>query len=181
MQPISAIAPYASTPTPPAAPAAPAAPVAAAPRAGGGSQGLVADVLRGAGAGYAAATNSASVTADKGMIYPIESIYQGVSLIASKTKDVPVLGKVTKFLPTIAGFGLLIVGMNASSMLKAPGETAMDLTHGLADMLDGRQTRSGWSLGFGVDTGEGEDATAAPVSGIGSTLASLGVAGAPQG
>lgn len=156
------------------APLASAPAAATKPRQGGGIQGFLGDVLRGAGAGYAAATNTASVQVDKAMIHPFESVSTATGLIKEKTAGIKYVSKATSLLHTVGGFALLIGTSNISGGMKAPGATGNDLLTRIADVIDGRDTAQGWSLGWGavVDPETGEQSVAQ--SGIGAALQSLG-------
>lgn len=115
-------------------------PVAVGQPTSPGAHGAVADFLRGLGAGHHAVTERASVVADQAMITPIESIYTATNLIKQSTSGIPGVRRATSLAHMAGSFGTLIVAMNASGMLRAPGVTSMSITHGLADMIDGRRT-----------------------------------------
>lgn len=153
--------------------AAPPAPVNE-PRAGGGIQGIIGDLIRSSTAGYQQATKLAGVQVDKAAIHPFETVATATGLLKSKTANVKGVNKVTSLLHTIGGFALLIMASNTSSTMRSPGETAVDLGNRVADLIDGKNTAQGWSLGWGVRSpGEGEDAP--EESGIGSALGSMGM------
>jgi hypothetical protein len=154
-------------PTTPAAPAQPGDNVTG----NGGVQGAVADLLRGAGAGYAKAAKMESIQSDKAAIVPFETIMTGTSLLKDKTAHIKGVGRATGLLNTIAGFGLLIVSANTSGTLSAPGATAQDLGNHVADMIDGKDTANGWNLGWGVVAGEKEESS----SMVGDALTNLGM------
>lgn len=170
---MSAVQPIA-TPTPStAAPAAPAAPVTA-PRAGGGVQGVIGDLIRSSAAGYQQATKLAGVQVDKGAIHPFETVATATGLLKQKTANVKGVSKATSLIHTIGGFALLILSANASSTMRSPGETAVDLGNRVADAIDGKDTAQGWALGWGLRTpANGEQAP--EESGIASALNSMGM------
>jgi hypothetical protein len=154
------------------APTTPAAPKQ--PLVGGGVQGAVGDLIRGAGAGYAQATKLEGVQADKAAIVPFETVITATSLLKDKTANVKHVSTATNLLNTIAGFGMLIVSSNVSGTLRAPGQTVQDLANHVADAIDGKQTAQGWNLGWGVVAGQKDQVQAAP-SGVGSALSNLGM------
>jgi hypothetical protein len=164
MQPVSntTVAPTTTTPD------------AKEPLVGGGVQGAVGDFIRAAGAGYATAAAQEAVAVDKASIHPFEALGTATGLLRDKTAHVKGVNKATSILHTVGGFAMLILTSNVSGTLRAPGDTAQDLANHVADAIDGKQTATGWSLGWGVRTPEGEDA-AAPRSDIGSALAQAGV------
>lgn len=143
-----------------ATPSQPATPVATDPRAGTGIQGAIGNLIRGSVAGYAQATRTTAVQADKAAIHPFEAVTTATGLLKSSTANIKGVSKATSLVHTIGGFALLIMNANTSSMLRAPGETAVDIGNRVADMIDGKDTAKGWNLGWGVDT-EGADAPSA--------------------
>lgn len=168
----------------------PSAPVADAPRAGGGVQGFIGDVIRSAAAGYQTATRVAGVEADKAAIHPFEGVSTITGTLKEKTANVKGLNKLTGPLHTIGGFALLIMTANTSSALRAPGDTAVDLGNRIADAIDGRKTTNGWNLGWGIrspEGGDGDEGSAGAsdaaagsdelvaVSGLGAALAQSGM------
>lgn len=157
--------------TTPNSPVAPATPVN--PREGGGVQGFIGDVLRGSGAGYVAAGNASALQVDKAMIHPFELVATATGLLKEKTAGIKVLNKVTSLVNTIGGFALLIGTANVSTTMKASGETAFDITTRLADLVDGRDTATGWSLGWGVRTDEETGEPEMTQSGLGAALLSV--------
>lgn len=161
----------------PTTPATPAPAAASEPRAGGGVQGVIGDVLRGAGSGYAQATKMAAVQADKAAIHPFETVSTATGLLKEKTANVKGVNKATGLLHTIGGFAMLIMTANASGILRSPGTTGSELAHKMADMIDGRETSKGFTPGwFMTPPAEGDEPAPAPeASGIGSALGSLGM------
>ena len=116
-----------------------------APKVGAVRSG-VADALRAVGAGYAEATDWNAVVVDKGTIYPIESIYSVGSAYKAATHKIPVVNK-SAGLFSVLGFLGSFQGMIAGSLLRAPGSLAKDVTHSLADKIDGDKTFDG-SMGL---------------------------------
>jgi hypothetical protein len=178
MQPVAAN-PVTITSAPPAA-APTHQPAAADPRAGAGVQGAIADLIRGSASGYQTATRIAGVQADKAAIHPFETVSTATGLLKQKTANIKGLNRATGMLHTIGGFGLLIMTANLSSGIKAPGNTAVDLGNRVADLIDGRSTAKGWSLGWGINVDPASppsDAAlaASPESTVGSALGSLGM------
>lgn len=163
--------------TPPAATAtsAPAKPEAD-PRAGGGIQGLIGDVIRSSASGYQAAVRSSAVEADKAAIHPFEAVATTTGVIKDKTANIKGVNKATGLLHTIGGFAMLILTSNVSGTLRAPGDTAVDLANRVADLIDGKDTGKGWSIGWGVGAA-GEQPAGEPVasSSIGAALANSGM------
>ncbi len=168
--PVTTTVPPTSTPAP--APVDTAAPEAD-PRAGTGVQGVIADLIRGSVAGYKQATKLTGVQADKAAIIPFETVATGTALLKDKTANIKFVNKGTSLLHTIGGFALLILTANASSTLRSPGETAVDIGNRVADLIDGRDTAQGWGLGWGIRTepDEGEQT----VSTLGSALDAAGM------
>ncbi|MCW2928302.1 MAG: hypothetical protein JWM86_2270 [Thermoleophilia bacterium] len=144
------------------------------PRAGGGVQGIIGDLIRSSTAGYQQATKLAAVQVDKGAIHPFETISTATGLLKEKTANIKGVNKATGLLHTIGGFALLIMTANASSTMRSPGDTAVDLGNRLADIIDGKDTAQGWALGWGLRS-PGSDEEAPEESGIGSALGSLGM------
>lgn len=147
---------------------------AADPRAGGGVQGIIGDLIRSSAAGYQQATKLAGVQVDKGAIHPFETVSTATGLLKEKTAGIKGVGKATSLLHTIGGFALLIMSANASSTMRSPGETAVDIGNRVADIIDGKDTAQGWALGWGVRSPDGGE-EAPEESGIGSALGSLGM------
>lgn len=150
-------------------------PAAADPRTGGGVQGVIGDVLRGAGAGYAQATKQAGVQADKAGIHPFETVSTATGLLKQKTANVTGLNRATGILHTVGGFAMLILTANASGTLRTPGQTASELAHAVADLVDGRDTATGFSGGWFTPPAPGAEPVAPPASSVGSALGSLGM------
>ncbi|MCW2925180.1 MAG: hypothetical protein JWM98_2584 [Thermoleophilia bacterium] len=144
-------------------------------RGNGGVQGFFGDLLRSGGAGYQAATHASGVEVDKASIYPFETIMTGTGLLKEKTSHIKGVSKATSLLNTIAGFGTLIVTSNVSGTTRAPGDTASDLANHVADMIDGKKTAQGWSLGWGMKTDAATGEQHLTESGVGSALGSLGM------
>lgn len=168
--------------TSPAVPVAPATPAPAGatpvadPRAGTGVQGVVGDIIRGAGSGYEQATKMTGVQADKAAIYPFETVSTATGLLKAKTANIKFVNKGTGMLHTIGGFALLIMLSNASGILKSPGVTGNELAHKLADVIDGQQTAQGFTPGwFMTPPSDSSTVQAPPESGVGSVLSSLGM------
>lgn len=177
MQPVAITTPTAVPPASAAtpAPAAPAAP-AADPRAGTGVQGVIGDILRGAGSGYEQATKMTSVQADKAAIHPFETVSTATGLLKDKTRDIKGVNKATGILHTIGGFAMLIMTANASGVLRSPGVTGSEIAHKVADLIDGRNTSKGFTPGwFMTPPAEGEDAAPLPEGAVGSALSSMGM------
>jgi hypothetical protein len=137
-------------------------------------QDAVADVLRAGGAGYAAAASKAAVQVDKAAITPFEGVLTLTGLLKGKTANIPVLGKATGLLHTIAGFGLLIAAASVAGAVRAPGNAAHDISNKVADVIDGGAT-SASSLNWGVATDAATGEEYSELSGIGSVLMNLGV------
>lgn len=158
--------------TTPSAPSAAQKPEAD-PRAGGGVQGVVGDLLRSSVAGYKQATKLTAVQAEKAAMVPFEAVTTGTGLLKDKTANIKFVNKGTSLLHTVGGFALLIMSMNATSTLRSPGETAVDIGNRVADLIDGKDTAEGWGLGWGIrtDPEEGE----ASVSPIGDALSNAGM------
>lgn len=175
--------PVASTPpalVPPATPGAPAPAAAAAPaadpRAGTGVQGVIGDILRGAGAGYEQATKMTSVQADKAAIHPFETVTSATGLLKDSTKDIKVVNKATGILHTIGGFAMLIMTANVGGVLRSPGVTGSEIAHKVADLVDGRNTSKGFTPGwFMTPPAEGDQAAPLPEGPVGSALTSMGM------
>lgn len=148
---------------------------AADPRAGGGVQGVIGDVLRGAGAGYAQATKQTGVQADKAAIHPLETVSTATGLLKQKTAHIKGVNRATGILHTVGGFGMLILTANASGTLRMPGQTASELAHTVADLVDGKDTVSGFSGGWFMPPAAGREPVAPPASSVGSALGSLGM------
>jgi hypothetical protein len=153
-------------------------------QAGGGVQGVIGDLLRSSAAGYQASARTSAVQADKAAIHPFEAVTTATGLVKQKTANVPVVSRATGMLHTIGGFAMLIMTANVSSTLRSPGDTAVDLGNRVADLIDGRSTIDGWSLGWGLRTpgsGEGDedggDQVSLPVatSALGAALAGAGM------
>jgi hypothetical protein len=163
-----------STPTTPATPTPTAAP-APDVHAGGGIQGFIGDVLRGAGDGYQQATKLTGVQADKAAIHPFEAVSTATGILKAKTANIKGVSKVTGILHTVGGFAMLIMTANASGVLKSPGVTANELAHKAADMIDGKETATGFTPGWFMTPSA--DGTPAPLveSEVGSALGSLGM------
>lgn len=161
-----------STPTAAPAPATPAAP---APRGNGGVQGVIGDLLRSGAAGYEQATKMSGVQADKAAIVPFESVSTATGLIKDKTANIKGVSKATGLLHTVGGFAMLIMASNVGSSLKAPGATGVDLANRAADLIDGKKTAQGWSLGWGVRAGANGEEEPVENGAVGSTLDSLGM------
>lgn len=153
MEAIAATPIVTATPAAAAAPKQPTAP----DNAGTGVQGIIADVIRSTTAGYKQATKQAGVQADKAAIVPFETVATGTALLKEKTANIKGVNKATSVLHTIGGFALLILTANASSTLRSPGETAVDIGNRVADLIDGRTTAEGWSLGWGIRADEPEE------------------------
>ena len=162
------------TAAPVAAPA-PAAPANAAPRGNGGIQGVVGDLIRSGSAGYEQATKMSGVQADKAAIVPFESVSTATGLLKDKTANIKGVSKATGALHTIGGFAMLIMASNVGSSLKSPGATGVDLGNRVADLIDGKQTAQGWSLGWGVRTGANGEQEPVESGAVGSALDSLGM------
>jgi hypothetical protein len=171
MDPVAATPVIAATPSTPT-PAAEATPELD-PRAGTGVQGIIADLIRSTAAGYKQASKLTGVQADKAAIIPFETVTTGTGLLKEKTANVKFVNKATGLLHTIGGFALLIMTSNASSTLRAPGETAVDIGNRVADLIDGRDTAQGWGIGWGIrtDPDEGQES----VSTLGSALGAAGM------
>jgi hypothetical protein len=144
------------------------------PRAGGGVQGAIGDLLRGGAAGYQAGARMEAVQADKAAIVPFETVITGTSLLKDKTAHIKYVNKATGLLNTIAGFGMLILASNVSGTLRAPGDAAVDLAGRVADAIDGKDTAKGWSIGWGVRSEAGVP-EAATTSVLGAALANAGM------
>jgi hypothetical protein len=143
------------------------------PRAGGGIQGIIGDLIRSTTAGYKQASKMTGIQADKAAIIPFETVSTGTALLKEKTANIKGVNKATGLLHTIGGFALLIMSANMSSTLRAPGETAVDIGNRVADLIDGKDTAEGWGLGWGIrtDPDEGEET----VSTLGSALGNAGM------
>lgn len=152
----------------------PTAPVGA-PRTGG-VQGAIGSLIRSTGAGYQAAARQTAVEADKAAIHPFEAVTTATGLLKEKTANIKGVNRATGLLHTIGGFGMLILTANVSGTLRAPGDTAVDLTNRVADLIDGRDTAKGWSIGWGVRS-EQQPVGSAPVasSALGAALAGAGM------
>lgn len=171
MQPVAA-----TRPAPVAQPSTPPAAAADATRAGGGVQGLIGDALRGAGAGYAHATRLEAVQADKAAIHPFEAVTTATGLLKQKTANVPVLGRASSILHTVGGFAMLILTANVAGTLRAPGQTGAEIANAAADLIDGRDTSKGFSMGwFATPQGAGEQPPALPEGSVGAALGALGM------
>lgn len=170
MDPVAA--PITSIPTT-TTPAAAADPAPAPEQGGGGVQGIIADLIRSTAAGYKQATKMTGVQADKAAIIPFETVTTATGLLKEKTANIKGVNKATGLVHTIGGFALLILTANASSTLRAPGETAVDIGNRVADLLDGKKTAHGWGIGWGIrtDPDEGESS----MSTIGSALGNAGM------
>jgi hypothetical protein len=150
----------------------PVTPEDTAPRAGGGVQGVIADLIRSTAGGYKQATKLTGVQADKAAIIPFETVSTATGMLKEKTAHIKGVNKATSLAHTIGGFALLILTANASSTLRSPGETAVDVGNRVADLIDGRDTAQGWGIGWGIRSPEsGEQST----SSIGSALDSAGM------
>lgn len=154
---------------------APAHDVPTSERAGGGVQGFIGDAIRGGVAGYQAATNQSGVQVDKAAIHPFETVTTATGLIKSKTAGIKYVNKATGLLHTVGGFGMLILSSNLSATMRAPGNVAVDLGNRLADLIDGKTTAAGSSLGWGVSTDAETGQQIVAESGVGSALSALGM------
>jgi len=141
----------------------------------GGIRGGIADFIRGSGAGYQAATREASIVADKAAIHPFETVATATALLKDVTKNIKYVNKATSLVNTIGGFALLIGVSNVTTGLRSPGDTASDLAHRVADLIDGKKTARGWSLGWGVTTDTVTGAQHAVESGATQALSSMGM------
>jgi hypothetical protein len=172
--PNTPVTPVQPTPTPAPSPAATSTPAPAAdPRAGTGVQGVIGDLLRGAGSGYQQASKMSAVQADKAAIHPFEAVETATGLLKQKTANVKYVNKATGLLHTIGGFAMLIVTANASGVLRSPGQTGSELAHKVADMIDGRETSTGFTPGWFMTPPQ--DGEQAPEGAVGSALGSLGM------
>ena len=171
-----------STPNTPVTPVTPtptpaATPVATPPveNAGGGIQGVIGDALRGAGAGYEQATRLTGVQADKAAIHPFETVSTATGILKEKTANIKFVNKGTGILHTIGGFAMLIMTANAAGILKSPGKTGNEIAHKVADMIDGKDTATGFTPGWFMTPSA--DGTPAPIveSSVGSALGSMGM------
>jgi hypothetical protein len=167
MQPVAA-----STKIPSATPSTPSP--EDGPRAGGGVQGAIGDLLRGGAAGYQTAAHMSAVQTDKAAIVPFETVITATSLLKDKTAHIKFVGKGTGLLNTIAGFGMLILASNVSSGFRSPGDTVADLAGHVADAIDGKDTTNGWSVGWGVRSEAGVPDSVA-TSALGASLANAGM------
>lgn len=148
-------------------------PPGVAPRAGGGIRGYLGDAIRALGSGYSAITDAAATQADRSSIHPFEGVTGMTAALRDATQNVRGVNKATGLLHMGAGFGMLIAATNVTNGLRAPGESVVDLTHHAADLLDGRDTAPGWSVGWGV---RGSDAAQPErASADGDALAELGI------
>ena len=145
------------------------------PRAGGGIQGVIGDVLRAGAAGYQQATKSTGIQADKAAIYPFETVSTATNLLKQKTANIKGVSTVTGLLHTIGGFALLIGAANVTGGLTAPGRTTVDLANRVADLIDGRDTARGWSLGWGVIAEPSTEKQPAAPSELQTALSALGM------
>lgn len=170
----TAITSAASTPPATPAPAAGTAP-AAHPRAGEGVQGVIGDLIRGSAAGYEQATKLTAVQADKAAIHPFETVSTATALLKSKTAGIKGVGRATGLLHTIGGFALLIMTANASGTLRSPGRTAVELGNKVADLIDGKDTSKGFSMGWLTPPPQDGDAEPIVESSVGSALSSMGM------
>lgn len=143
------------------------------PRAGGGVQGVIGDLIRSTTAGYKQATKMTGIQADTAAMIPFETVSTGTALLKEKTAHIKGVGRATGLLHTIGGFALLIMTSNMSSTLRGPGETAVDIGNRVADLIDGKDTAQGWGLGWGIrsEPEEGEET----VSALGSALGNAGM------
>ena len=125
------------TSTPAAAPIPPAKPAGQV----SALRSTAADSLRAAGEGFNAATDSLAIAADKGAIYPVESAFAlGTAIKKAATKAPPIVQKGAGYLALGIGFLTALQGMIISGALRAPGALVNDVTHGLADKIDGKLT-----------------------------------------
>jgi hypothetical protein len=110
-----------------------------------------ANSLRSVGAGLDQASEMIGVQADKMYIHPVETLYgasmQVKRVTADKAKPLQVVGSATSKTLGVGGFVAAFYGMIAGGILRAPGDTAHDLSNAVADKIDGQKTFDG-SIGF---------------------------------
>lgn len=120
---------------------APTTPVTPTPQPQAGSLGSrIADGLRSIGIGVAKATDMNGLALDKAYIYPVEGVYSTGKLLASATSKVPQVSKALGGAFKAGGFITAFHGMILAGMLRAPGQTVKELTHSVADAIDGQKT-----------------------------------------
>ncbi len=99
----------------------------------------VADALRAVGAGYSTYANKNAAVVDQALIHPVETVHAVGTLYKEGTKNIPVVKK-TGFVFTALGYLASVQNLIASSLTRAPAETAHDITHAVADSIDGKKS-----------------------------------------
>lgn len=102
----------------------------------------VANALRAAGAGYAAAAHQPAVVVEKAAIVPFEGVMTLTGALKRATAHVPHLNKVTSVLNTVTGYAMLIGTATISGSIAAQGNTTSALLDMAANAIDGRGARA---------------------------------------
>lgn len=110
------------------------------PSAVSGLRSGIANGLRSVGDGLQQAGEFTGVSADRGFMFPVEGAFTAGRVLSDATRAVKPLSNVLGKAGTIAGFIATFEGMFVGSMLRAPGATANDILHVVADQIDGKRT-----------------------------------------
>lgn len=144
---MSTIRPSATKPITPMRPAVAPAPALAAPAAdtphANGLRSGIADSLRAVGNGYNQAADHIGVASEKAYIYPVETAYAAATAVRKAAVKMPPVQKVAGGFFSVLGFITAFHGMIIGGVLRSPGDVVRDVTHAVADKIDGKQTLNG--------------------------------------